>query len=146
MNVGTMAWADAEVQELKRLWKTGDSASVIGRAMGKTRNAILGKVHRLELEARPMGRRDYDAEPKIVRDCVTRPKRVYRRSVITSREIKPKLRIVDINRKPALLAVMSPITGAYMNTRRVRPPEPEYTKNQLRAQLTEALRNTARMA
>lgn len=47
-------WPDSRVERLKTLWGEGLSASVIAAMLGGgiTRNAVIGKVHRLELEAR----------------------------------------------------------------------------------------------
>lgn len=42
-------WPEDAVRVLVRLWMDGDSAGQIGKAMGKTRNAVIGKVHRLGL-------------------------------------------------------------------------------------------------
>ena len=43
-----MAWNDERVELLKKLWADGLSASQIaGRLGGVTRNAVIGKVHRL---------------------------------------------------------------------------------------------------
>ena len=43
-----MAWNDERVDLLKKLWSDGLSASQIaGRLGGVTRNAVIGKVHRL---------------------------------------------------------------------------------------------------
>ena len=49
-----LAWTDERVELLKRLWSEGLSASQIaGRlAHGVTRNAVIGKVHRLGLSGR----------------------------------------------------------------------------------------------
>ena len=48
-----MAWTDERVELLKRLWSEGLSASQIaGRLGGVTRNAVIGKVHRLGLSGR----------------------------------------------------------------------------------------------
>ena len=45
-----MAWNDERVELLKKLWSEGLSASQIaGRLGGVTRNAVIGKVHRLGL-------------------------------------------------------------------------------------------------
>jgi len=48
-----MGWTDERVEQLKALWTGGLSASQIARALGGvTRNAVIGKVHRLGLAGR----------------------------------------------------------------------------------------------
>lgn len=48
-----MAWTDERVELLKQLWGEGLSASQIANKMGGvTRNAVIGKVHRLGLAGR----------------------------------------------------------------------------------------------
>src|SRR5690606_10360477 len=48
-----MSWTDERVELLKRLWADGLSASQIaGELGGVTRNAVIGKVHRLSLSGR----------------------------------------------------------------------------------------------
>lgn len=48
-----MSWTDERVEQLKKLWSEGLSASQIaGRLGGVTRNAVIGKVHRLGLSGR----------------------------------------------------------------------------------------------
>lgn len=48
-----MSWTDERVEMLKKLWADGLSASQIARTMGGvTRNAVIGKVHRLGLSGR----------------------------------------------------------------------------------------------
>jgi GcrA cell cycle regulator len=48
-----MAWTDERVELLKKLWAEGLSASQIaGRIGGVSRNAVIGKVHRLGLSGR----------------------------------------------------------------------------------------------
>jgi len=48
------AWTDDRVHTLTRLWRGGLSASQIARVLagGVTRNAVIGKVHRLGLSGR----------------------------------------------------------------------------------------------
>ena len=49
-----MGWTDERVDVLKRLWLEGLSASQIAKQLGGgvTRNAVIGKVHRLGLSGR----------------------------------------------------------------------------------------------
>src|SRR5258706_4654742 len=49
----TMMWTDERVELLKKLWSDGLSASQIAAELGGiTRNAVIGKVHRLGLSGR----------------------------------------------------------------------------------------------
>lgn len=48
-----MSWTDERVETLKRMWAEGQSASQIAKELGGvTRNAVIGKVHRLGLSGR----------------------------------------------------------------------------------------------
>src|SRR3954465_2625436 len=48
-----MSWTDERVETLKKLWSDGLSASQIAAELGGiTRNAVIGKVHRLGLSGR----------------------------------------------------------------------------------------------
>ena len=48
-----MTWTDERVEMLKKLWADGLSASQIAAELGGiTRNAVIGKVHRLGLSGR----------------------------------------------------------------------------------------------
>lgn len=51
-----MSWTDERVETLKRMWTEGQSASQIAKELGGvTRNAVIGKVHRLGLSNRVGG-------------------------------------------------------------------------------------------
>ncbi|WMS44201.1 GcrA family cell cycle regulator [Acuticoccus sp. MNP-M23] len=58
-----MSWTDERIEQLRKLWAEGHSASQIAGTMGGvTRNAVIGKIHRLGLSgrvktARPAARR-----------------------------------------------------------------------------------------
>ena len=48
-----MSWNNEKVEKLKDLWDKGHTASQIAEMLGDTtRNAVIGKAHRLNLEAR----------------------------------------------------------------------------------------------
>jgi GcrA cell cycle regulator len=48
-----MTWTDERVAELIRLWEAGQSASVIGKMLGVSKNSVVGKAHRMKLRSRP---------------------------------------------------------------------------------------------
>ncbi|AUQ54996.1 GcrA family cell cycle regulator [Phaeobacter inhibens] len=60
-----MSWTDERVELLKKMWGEGQSASQIAKELGGvTRNAVIGKVHRLGLSNRNSGTAKPAAEPK----------------------------------------------------------------------------------
>ncbi len=50
-----MAWTDERIAQLKQYWEDGRSASQIAELLGEglSRNAVIGKAHRLGLASRP---------------------------------------------------------------------------------------------
>ena len=49
-----MSWTDERIERLKTMWTSGSTASQIAEDLGGvSRNAVIGKAHRLGLEARP---------------------------------------------------------------------------------------------
>ena len=60
-----MSWTDERVELLKKLWADGLSASQIATKLGEvTRNAVIGKVHRLGLAGRATTSRVRAARPR----------------------------------------------------------------------------------
>ena len=48
-----MSWTNDRVELLKKLWGEGKTAAEIAKTLGDvTRNAVIGKAHRLKLSAR----------------------------------------------------------------------------------------------
>lgn len=72
-----MAWTAEKIKQLKKLWLKGKSTIEIGKELGISKNAVVGKVHRLELAARPSpikrSQKQTPAKPRV-----------------TKKEIKPK--------------------------------------------------------
>src|SRR3954451_7803040 len=49
-----MSWTDERIERLKTMWTQGSTASQIAEELGGvSRNAVIGKAHRLGLESRP---------------------------------------------------------------------------------------------
>jgi GcrA cell cycle regulator len=72
------AWSEDTVERLKVLWSQDElTASVIARRLGVSRNAVLGKVHRLKLPTR-RGRQSVRSAPPPKAKPVRRVRRVRR--------------------------------------------------------------------
>ncbi|SEN07671.1 GcrA cell cycle regulator [Gemmobacter aquatilis] len=62
-----MSWTDERVETLKKMWADGQSASQIAKELGGvTRNAVIGKVHRLGLSNRVGGAGGKEEEEEVV--------------------------------------------------------------------------------
>ena len=49
-----MSWTDERIEKLTKMWESGSTASQIAEELGGvSRNAVIGKAHRLGLKARP---------------------------------------------------------------------------------------------
>lgn len=63
-----MPWTDEKMSELRKMWDEGVPASAIAEKLGEgvSRNAVIGKAHRLGLPARPSPVKSADeaAKPK----------------------------------------------------------------------------------
>jgi GcrA cell cycle regulator len=60
-----MEWTNERVEELRRLWSQGQTASRIAELLGGiTRNAVIGKAHRLGLCGRPSPIRREEGAPR----------------------------------------------------------------------------------
>ncbi len=58
-----MSWTDERIERLKQLWSQGMTASQIADELGGvSRNAVIGKAHRLDLQSRPSPVKANDGE------------------------------------------------------------------------------------
>ena len=89
-----MSWTEEKVAKLKELWSKGHTASQIAEALGDTtRNAVIGKAHRLNLEARAPSKQSNQSP-----SSVNRPAR--RGSAPISRKAKFQSILLDKNFEP----------------------------------------------
>ena len=92
-----MSWTDDRVELLKKFWGEGQSASQIAKELGGvTRNAVIGKVHRLGLSNRATSASKTDAQAKTGR----KPQATARRKIAPiTKEPDPKPTAISTRRQ-----------------------------------------------
>ncbi|HWT98692.1 MAG TPA: GcrA family cell cycle regulator, partial [Terriglobales bacterium] len=88
-----MEWTEQRIETLRKLWGQGQTASQIAAILGGiTRNAVIGKAHRLGLTGRPSPiKREAgsSATPTRRKASTTRTERPSRPAVMTSNSPQP---------------------------------------------------------
>jgi GcrA cell cycle regulator len=57
-------WTDDRIANLKKLWSEGLTTVEIGKRLGVSKNAVVGKAHRLGLKSRPSPIRRLGKKPE----------------------------------------------------------------------------------
>ena len=105
-----MSWTDERVELLKKLWGEGQSASQIAKELGGvTRNAVIGKVHRLGLSNRASSGSKAETTQKVDK----KPEKVASK--------KPEAATKEPEPKPAM---QSPARRQIIAAGRPLPPQP----------------------
>ena len=61
-----MSWTQEKEEKLKQLWEKGHTASQIAEILGDTtRNAVIGKAHRLKLAARAPSKKSQSTRKEV---------------------------------------------------------------------------------
>ena len=100
-----MDWSAEAIERLRALWAEGHSTAEIGRRMGISKNAVVGKAHRLNLSARPS---------PIRRDAMPRPPSVAR---VSAPRAAPAPRPAAMPQRPVMAPAPAPVMKA--------PPPPQ---------------------
>ena len=116
-----MDWTEETIVRLRGFWTDGHSTAEIGRRLGVTKNAVVGKAHRLALPARPSPIRR-DGVPAI------HPRRPTLCRV--AGPTLPPLSSTSPPPGPASLVVASALTEPAGARSWVMPPEPEGIREQ----------------
>ncbi len=95
-----MTWTDERVELLKKLWGEGLSASQIALQLGGgvTRNAVIGKVHRLSLSGRAKPAANTAARVRRPRTAATAPRPV--RTMVVGATALKALPMPELRRMP----------------------------------------------
>lgn len=89
-----MGWTDEIVKELKALWEKGYTTVEIGKKLGVSKNAVVGKAHRLGLDARPSPiKKSEENENKDIKD-IEKKKTAKPLKTKENKEIKVKTKSV----------------------------------------------------
>lgn len=110
-----MGWTDDRVEVLKKLWLDGLSASQIAKQLGGgvTRNAVIGKVHRLGLSGRAAPSQPVRAVPRAPRPRPTTPPAPMRRELTAAPvRAEPVIERVRFVEAPGSATVLT--LGAHM--------------------------------
>ena len=127
-----MSWTDERVETLKKMWAEGQSASQIAKELGGvTRNAVIGKVHRLGLSNRvgPGTGRDDADDVEVAPAAAPRPEPAARAATPEAPRVEPR----PAPERPAPTTA-APASGATITTLPMRkaiipagqplPPQP----------------------
>lgn len=118
-----MSWTDERVELLKKMWSEGQSASQIAKELGGvTRNAVIGKVHRLGLSNRagatPAPAEAKPVEPKTQAKAKAPPKPAPANKPEPAPEPKPEPAVA------ATTPAISPARKAIIPAGQPLPPQP----------------------
>ena len=147
-------WTEARIADLVRLWSHGYSCAQIGALIGVTRNAVIGKAHRLKLPSH--ARANVNGQKRMVDPIPPEtprasPKHGSRprvcQTVFKSPERKPANNIFNTPPTPGLVVKVSALTGNMISVMGFKPQklDRQMTKTELREMLTAAVQNTAAM-
>lgn len=113
-----MSWTDERVELLKKLWADGLSASQIANQLGGvTRNAVIGKVHRLGLSGRATTSR---VKTSRARRRPSRPRSDSRPNYVSYGNVALKT-VYEEDAEPDLAPLPRPVAELYI------PPEERAT-------------------
>src|SRR6056300_1109294 len=91
-----MSWTDEKVSKLKELWGKGNTASQIAEIIGGiSRNAVIGKAHRLNLSAKiktrtPTSNKNFDNNVEANNAQLKRGRKSRFKSLIIEKDFEPE--------------------------------------------------------
>jgi len=134
-----MSWTDERIESLKSLWEKGLTASQIADDLGGvSRNAVIGKAHRLGLQSRPSPVKPNDAEPAAPRKAAPAPAPVVEPTVAAVVMPKAEPLVAEVvaeavtDDAEVAVATPRPIPATHLNTPYAPPPSAP-TGQQLRS-------------
>ena len=130
-----MSWTEERVETLKKMWAEGQSASQIAKELGGvTRNAVIGKVHRLGLSNRAGGGGTTKPAPKEKPAAKAEP------------AAKPKAAPRPAPEKPAAAAAPAPISPRKQIIPAGQPLPPQPSANEISPEALASVREVEKKA
>lgn len=140
-----MSWTDERIAQLKKMWKEGKSAAEIAKVLGKgvTRNAVIGKAHRMDLSGRPSpikkppssaaktaAKKEPAKKPALVKTAAAPVKKGVPVKLAASTAAKPVLKSVapvkngtkPVLKKPSVTLVSSPAVKKGFPSKEIAEP------------------------
>lgn len=100
-----MSWTDERIATLTKMWESGATASQIAEKLGGvSRNAVIGKAHRLGLKSRPSPVKANEQKP----DKQAQIKKPAKNPSVTERRTKPKPVQMQPPARPATVDASTP--------------------------------------
>ena len=116
-----MSWTDERINTLKAMWEAGQTASQIAEALGEvSRNAVIGKAHRLGLQSRPSPVRPNEPAPQPAPQPLATPEPV---AAAPEPEPEPEVEEVEVLPERAAAPVRS-FPPSPFDVRREADPQP----------------------
>ena len=118
-----MSWTDERINTLKAMWEAGQTASQIAEALGEvSRNAVIGKAHRLGLQSRPSPVRPNEPAPQPAPQPVAAPEPV---AAAPEAEPEPEPEVEKVEAVPARTAAPArAFPPSPFDVRREADPQP----------------------
>jgi GcrA cell cycle regulator len=141
-----MSWTDERVETLKKMWAEGQSASQIAKELGGvTRNAVIGKVHRLGLSNRVGNGKDEEdeADPVVATAAPLRADPPIRSAAERSAEPRP---MTDRPAPPAGGATITPLPTRKAIIPAGQPLPPQPSANEISPEALASVREVEKRA
>ncbi len=121
-----MSWTDERVELLKKMWGEGQSASQIAKELGGvTRNAVIGKVHRLGLSNRAGSGASSAAKPAPAKEAEAKPAEKPRKEEAKAAPAEPEQPAAVSEPEPAPRpANVTPLRKPIVPAGQPLPPQP----------------------
>ena len=115
-----MSWTDERIDQLKAMWEKGLTASQIAEELGGvSRNAVIGKAHRLGLQSRPSPVKPNEAPKKAV------PLRKPAPEAEAPKPAAPVQHSAPVPARAAPPAVAAPTPSSGVPATEAAPPKPQ---------------------